>query len=1068
MRLFHAIFLALCLPVTAFAQYANDWINPTQDYYKISVAADGIYRLSHDDLLAAGIPVNAIDPRLIQIYHRGTEQAINFKHDQIPADANFDQTEYLEFYGKKNDGTLDARLYVPASSQPHGYYNLFSDTTAYFLTWNNLPLQGKRMDLFDQVNNTGIPKESARIAERIQVFASDYSGGSTIQSYIQQSFFDQGEGWTGSIICTQNSDCLTDFRDFILDGVLNGVPSQGNPVVDILLVGRDDLLHRVELYAGADAGSLRLITTVDFSNFETAHLAADLAWTDVGADGKITLRVKAIGVGGDRERFSVSYLKFSFPRSFDLDAQPDKTFSLKTSTTGKSYIELEDFVVNTRLFDITDPNNVSIVVTRPAGPALAAVVSNTTSTRKLLASSTLKTVSAAQIRKVSFRDFNTASNFLIVSHPKLTTSALGFANPVNAYATYRASPEGGSYDTLTVMIDQLYDQFNYGEKSPLAIREFMRMMIGEGDPKYLFLIGKGREITTGLHRRSLSPGELPDLVPTAGYPSSDIVYTLGLSGEPMVPAVPVGRITATTPEHVAAYLKKVIESEAAPFNNLTRKRILHLSGGIQPSELELFRSYMKGFEDVAEDKYLGGEVVTLGKHSVSAIEFINISKEINEGVNLVTFFGHSSSTATDIDIGRVSDPVLGFNNAGKYPAFLVNGCNAGEFFNNGFNFGEDWMLAANKGARNFIANSSFGLDGTLRLYTNFFYEVAFSDTLFINKGIGDVQVEVAGRLLTGQSVPSVFSAQTQQMVLLGDPSLKLFAPGYPDFEIDDASVIVSSYDGKPIHALTDSIRVDVITRNLGRVTDKPLRLRIIHTNEGGETTYDSLFASVLNVDTLRTTIRRGAGTFVGLNKIDVTLDPLGAIAELREDNNTASWSKQIVFNGTQNLQPVSFGVVSVQGVTLTFQDTDMTAGQQTYEIELDTTIGFDSPYLQKKTVTARVLARTPINLLSRDSTVYYWRTRPTLPAGTQWETTSFSFIKEGHDGWAQLTFEQLEQNVLTGLVPFQSGKSFEFEETAVSFFVRNFGSDNPLSVNGSFQVNNAEYYISPQGFSTLR
>ncbi len=44
--------------------------------------------------------------------------------------------------------------------------------------------------------------------------------------------------------------------------------------------------------------------------------------------------------------------------------------------------------------------------------------------------------------------------------------ALGYGDPVQSYAAYRASTAGGGYDTLTVPIDQLYNQFNYGGDFP--------------------------------------------------------------------------------------------------------------------------------------------------------------------------------------------------------------------------------------------------------------------------------------------------------------------------------------------------------------------------------------------------------------------------------------------------------------------------------------------------------------------------------------------------------------------------------------------------------------------------
>ena len=119
--------------------YGNEWVNFSQPYYKIPTAQDGIYRLAYEDLQSAGFPVDAVDPQRLQIFHRGVEQAI---HVQGEGDASFDPGDFVEFYGQRNDGTLDVGLYVAPEAQIHPFYNLYSDTTAYFLTFFRYPERG--------------------------------------------------------------------------------------------------------------------------------------------------------------------------------------------------------------------------------------------------------------------------------------------------------------------------------------------------------------------------------------------------------------------------------------------------------------------------------------------------------------------------------------------------------------------------------------------------------------------------------------------------------------------------------------------------------------------------------------------------------------------------------------------------------------------------------------------------------------------------------------------------------------------------------------------------------------
>src|SRR5260221_237133 len=236
-------------PLSILAQYANGWVNFSQPYFKIPVANDGIYRLRYSDLQAAGFPVSS-DPRFIQLFHRGQEQSIYIKGQ---GDAVFNTSDYIEFYGKKNDGTLDSILYKPSSLQPHNYYNLYSDTAAYFLTYNASLSRGLRMDSVQFVNVNNLPAENFQYAQRLTVYHDQYSGGVTLSDYAQATYFDQGEGWTG--LALQQGQLI----DYTIESVYNTVTSGGNPKLELLLVGRDAISHSIQVYVGPNSGALRLL-----------------------------------------------------------------------------------------------------------------------------------------------------------------------------------------------------------------------------------------------------------------------------------------------------------------------------------------------------------------------------------------------------------------------------------------------------------------------------------------------------------------------------------------------------------------------------------------------------------------------------------------------------------------------------------------------------------------------------------------------------------------------------------------------------------------------------------------
>src|SRR5258708_225557 len=105
------LFLGLWLPEVVFGQNSNSWINTSQPYFKIPVSQEGVYHLDYDDLQSSGFfQSGLVDPRTIQLFHRGKEQALYVKGQ---SDGVFNTTDFIEFYGQKNDGTLDSSLYRP-------------------------------------------------------------------------------------------------------------------------------------------------------------------------------------------------------------------------------------------------------------------------------------------------------------------------------------------------------------------------------------------------------------------------------------------------------------------------------------------------------------------------------------------------------------------------------------------------------------------------------------------------------------------------------------------------------------------------------------------------------------------------------------------------------------------------------------------------------------------------------------------------------------------------------------------------------------------------------------------
>ena len=100
----HLLILCFLLSITgklAAQKYGNEWINYTQKHYKLNIPKTGLYRIDYNTLVNSGIPLASINPKNFQLFIKGQEQYITINGE---ADNVFNTNDYIEFFGKKNDG----------------------------------------------------------------------------------------------------------------------------------------------------------------------------------------------------------------------------------------------------------------------------------------------------------------------------------------------------------------------------------------------------------------------------------------------------------------------------------------------------------------------------------------------------------------------------------------------------------------------------------------------------------------------------------------------------------------------------------------------------------------------------------------------------------------------------------------------------------------------------------------------------------------------------------------------------------------------------------------------------
>lgn len=1033
------------------AQNPQSWINFNQSYYKISLESTAAYELNYNDLLEAGVPLSTIDARSLQIFYRGEEIAIRVTGQ---SDGRLDEGDVIQFLGKKNDGTSDTPLYRNPEHQSHQYYNLFTDESAYFLTWKNDGTNGKRIQEQNIINNTNnLAAENSVEKENLRLFTNTSDRGQRYSpnNEVYKSAFDLGEGWSGT--------AFTNPTNFSITNMDKAARSELPPSLEVLIQGRNIRQHQTEVLVGPSENSLRSLGTVNFEEYEYVAFSGDLEWTDVANNG--TLVVRLVPQAEAPDAISVSYIKIDFQMEPDLNNEAGGKLILNPNSTGSSYVEFSNTNSTARLYRIENFNEPVLLRTNREGSEINTVIQNTFNGAELFLQN--QNFLSPSIEKVSFRNYdNFNPDYVILSHPELGNPSGDYNNPVKAYAAYRSSEEGGGYDTLVVDINRLYNQFNYGETSPLAVYRFTQYLVENTKAEMIFIIGKGLNWYHNYYRRNEIPDNLyNEYVPTAGAPGSDILFGFDLE-ENNRAAISFGRLNAHNSQNVADYLGKIKEMEAKPFDDLRRKHFLNLSGGVSFSEVNRFLGYINDFASYAESPYIGGDYSNLTKETTQVVEFINVADQVNQGLNLITFFGHSGPNTADIDIGRVSDENLGYNNKGKYPFILINGCDAGAFYQIATNetpFGEDWVNTAEKGSSGVLAHAYLGFPNELKRYSDLFYANAYGDSVLIDKPIGIVLQKTINDYLAnfGANPAPLYMSQAQQMNLLCDPAYKLFPAAKPDYAISDEDLEVVSLDGQPIDALTSEFGLDVIIRNYGITNADSIEILVKRTLPNNEViVQDTQKVAAINYqDTVTISIYNDRPESFGQNILEVIVDPNGKIEEITDDNNIASINYFLTLGTTLHLYPYDEGLSNQQNITLTAQSVDLLSDERDFIFELDTSRKFNSPYLKTQNIRAKVIANWEMDLLPNEDQTYFWRSKFANPREgelDEWTISSFTYTNSAIQGWQQNTTDQFLLNSIEGIT---IEDSWTFEENTFNLEVSAPG--NSALGNLSIKINGNEY-----------
>ncbi|HEX9731032.1 MAG TPA: C25 family cysteine peptidase, partial [Thermoanaerobaculia bacterium] len=405
------------------------------------------------------------------------------------------------------------------------------------------------------------------------------------------------------------------------------------------------------------------------------------------------------------------------------------------------------------VFDVTDPRRPNVVVNATldevGGEHRVSFARNTAASRYLALRLDALPAAALEVDLASgLRSAGNRGAYLVLAGAGLETAA-------ESLADYRRSL---GLEAMTVRLQDVYDEFNAGVASPLAIRDFLAhaarrwqlrprwvVLAGDGSFDYKDLLGAGDNLVPAL-MAATADGLFP----------SDHRFADGGKG---VPSVFIGRIPARTNAELAAYVAKLQAYESA--------------GGAWRGEAVW----------VADDADEGGEFLadteTLVPLVPLAAERVYVDDvgaagarqellaAIRSGALLVSYLGHGGPDRLADEGLLLTGDVASLDNGERLPVLTALTCSVGRFDFPGFaTLSETLVRSAGGGVIAVLSPSGLSFNAEARQLGEAFLGRALTPSKTIGEAVAGALAEYAASPGADRDLPYLF-------ILLGDPAIRL-------------------------------------------------------------------------------------------------------------------------------------------------------------------------------------------------------------------------------------------------------------------------------------------------------
>ncbi len=597
---------------------------------KIIISKAGWTRVSQPELVAAGFDVSR-DPRFLQLFCDGSELPIlvngGLKGRLEPSDS-------IEFYGQALD--------TPSSNQ-----------RSYFLL--NGAQAGRRLSV--------LPFNKADLTRRLNF-------SSTVERRDRFLYFPslnngEADNWFGAVIYS------TPFAQ-TLDLAQVDQQASTDALLEVALQGLGSSSHSVSVQVnGQPVGALQF----DGQLHQVAQFSISHQLLQEGAN-TVTLTAS----GGSADFSVIDWLKLSYAHRFD--AADDRL--LFSGVSGEA-VQVSGFTTpEVRVFDITDetsPVELKGVVELQEKLYRVTVVPQASGERVLLAVTDSGLERAAQVKPQVGSSWHLASqgaDVVMVVHGSLR----GALEPLLQMRKQQG------YAVAVVDVEDVYDEFSYGQKTAQAIQDFLAAATKwKRAPRYVLLVGDASYDG----KNYLGLGEW-DLVPTKvvwtnTFETASDDWLADVNGDG-VPEMAVGRLPVRTPEEATRVIAKITGYR----NNQTDGALL-VADRNEGFDFETASNTVKGLLPA------GMAVRQIFRAQMDdATASQAIINAVNRGPKLVNYAGHGSSSIWRGNL-LTTDSVSQMTNQQALPMVISMTCLNGLFNDpHASSLGETLLLSAQGGA----------------------------------------------------------------------------------------------------------------------------------------------------------------------------------------------------------------------------------------------------------------------------------------------------------------------------------------------------------------------------------